>query len=72
MKYTILVKPRSKKESVTLEKDGFLVVRVNALPLEGEANKRVVELIAKHFKTTKTSVRILIGLQSKKKIVEVL
>lgn len=71
MKLTVHVKPRSKIESVTQLSDGSLIVRVNALPADGEANKRVQELLAKHFNCPKTKVQLISGAQSKKKIFEI-
>jgi uncharacterized protein (TIGR00251 family) len=72
VKVSVLVKPNSKKESVSLNEDGTLSVRVNAPPAEGKANKRVIELLAEHFKKPKSSIQLLHGASGKKKIFEVL
>ena len=69
MKYEVLVKPGSKKEGVE-EIDGLLVVRTHARAHDGEANKAVVKLLAKHFKIAKSQIEIKSGLKSKHKIVE--
>jgi uncharacterized protein len=71
MKVTVLVKPNSKMESVTQNQDGALIVKVNAPPTEGKANKRVIELLAKHFNKPKSSIELLRGLAGKKKIFEI-
>lgn len=49
MKVTVLVKPNSKKESVTRNDDGSLTVRVNAPPVDGKANERVIELLSEYL-----------------------
>lgn len=68
MKISVQVKPNSKKESVELQADGSYVVRVNAPPIEGKANDRVIELLAKFFKTAKSSIILVGGTKSKKKV----
>ena len=71
MKITVNVKPNAKKESVTLMEDGSYVVRVNAPPNEGKANKRVIELLSESLKKPKSSFLLLSGHKGKKKIIEV-
>lgn len=69
MKLSIVVKPNSKKESVTLNVDGTFTVKVNAPPVDGKANQRVIELLAKYFKKPKSSIETLHGSSGKKKII---
>lgn len=71
MKVSVTVKPNSKKEFVTVNEDGTLTVRVNAPPVDGQANKRVIELLSEHFKKPKSSVKLLHGSSGKKKIFEI-
>jgi uncharacterized protein (TIGR00251 family) len=69
----IKVKPRSKTEGVTKEIDGDVyVVRVKAPPVEGKANRAVLKLLAKHFGVPESRLRIVSGLSSKNKVVEVM
>lgn len=70
-KIWVTVKPLAKKESVTQRPDIDLVVSVHAPAREGKANARLVELLADHFHTAKTQVRILHGHSSRKKLVEI-
>ena len=71
MKISVLVKPNSKQESVTEAEDGSLIVRANAPPADGKANKRVIELLAIHFDKPKSSIRLLHGQSGKKKVFEI-
>lgn len=71
MKINIYVKIKSKVEGVEQLADGSYVIRVNARPVEGEANSRVLELIANYFKVSKKSVTIVSGHASKRKIIEI-
>jgi uncharacterized protein (TIGR00251 family) len=68
MKITVQVKPNSKKESVELGDNGVYIVRVNAPPVEGAANERVIELLAEFFKRPKSTIELLNGHRSKRKV----
>lgn len=70
MKIKVKVTPHSSKEEVVKLGDEY-VVRVTATPHDGKANQAVVDLLAKHFKVPKSSVRILTGGSSRKKVVEI-
>ena len=73
MRISVRVKPRSKTEGVTKEMDGDVyVVRVKEPPVEGKANRAVVKLLAKHFGVPENRLRIVSGLTSKNKIIEVM
>lgn len=71
MKVTVSVKPNSKQESVTALDDGTLVVRVNAPPIDGRANERVIELLATHFGRPKSALTLVRGSSAKKKVFEI-
>lgn len=72
MKIKVQVKPQSKSESVQVNNEGVLVVKVNALPVDGEANKKVIEALAKYYKRPKSTIRLLKGHKSKLKTFELL
>jgi len=40
-------------------------------PIDGKANAAVVEVLAKHFKVAKSSVKIVGGERSRNKVVEI-
>jgi len=68
---SIKVQPRSSKEAVEQLADGSYKVFTHSPPTDGEANKAVIEILAKHFKTAKSDVKIVSGLTSRNKIVEI-
>lgn len=72
MKISVFVKPRSKTEAVEEQPDGIFIVRVNALPTDGKANKRTIELLAKHFNIPKSDIQLSSGGKSKHKVFEIL
>ena len=71
MKITVAVKPNSRKESVEVLEDGSYLVRVNAPPTEGQANERVIELLAKALKRPKSSIELISGHRGKRKVFEI-
>ena len=54
-----------------VEPNAGLVVRTHARAHDGEANKAVVKLLAKHFGVAKSCVRIISGATSKHKTIEI-
>lgn len=71
MKVSVKVVAQSRKELVEVVSEENLRVRVNALPIEGKANERVIELLAEHFKTSKSKIILLRGHKSKLKVFEI-
>ncbi|MEZ4870658.1 MAG: DUF167 domain-containing protein [Bdellovibrionales bacterium] len=67
MKLKVTVKPNSKNESVEFSED-VCTVRVNSPPVDGKANKRVTELLAKHYGVAKSKISLISGHKSKIKI----
>lgn len=72
MKIQVKVKTNSRHELVEKLEDGSFLVKVNVPPVEGKANKRVIELLAKYFSVAKSKVTLKSGPKSKIKLFEVL
>jgi len=66
----IKVISNSGKAKVVEEKELFKVY-VKAPPVDGKANKEVVEVLAEHFKIKKNQIEIIRGKTSNKKTVKV-
>ena len=62
---------RAKKTEVKQEGDLFKVY-VKAPPVEGKANKEVIEVLSEHFGVKKTSIEIIRGKTSRNKTVKIL
>ena len=69
MKVLIRVKSNSKTEEIVQEGDKLLI-KVHEQPREGKANQAVIKLLAQHFGVSMSQIRILSGLRSKNKIIE--
>ncbi len=71
MTIAVKVSPNAKKPGVEKLDEKTFRVRVDARPVEGEANKRLVEILADYFGVTKSSIRIVRGFTGRNKVVEV-
>lgn len=60
--------PNSSKNEIIKSEDG-LKVKITAQPVEGKANKALIEFLSKTFKISKSSFEIIKGETSKEKTV---
>jgi uncharacterized protein (TIGR00251 family) len=67
----VRVIPRSGRTELAGSRDGRLLVRVSAAPVEGAANDALVALLAKVLAVPKRSIRIVAGERSRQKRIAV-
>jgi uncharacterized protein (TIGR00251 family) len=67
----VRVIPRASRSGVAGTRDGALLVRLHAPPVEGAANAELIELLARLFEVPRRNVSILSGATSKHKRVKV-
>jgi uncharacterized protein YggU (UPF0235/DUF167 family) len=72
MELTITAHPNSKKPRVEKDLFGALHIYVNQPPLEGKANKAVMEALCEHLKIKKSAVKLIRGEKSKQKVFRIL
>lgn len=70
MKITVKVKPNARTEEVIKEGD-ILTIKTKEPPREGKANNAVIRLAAEYYKLPRSAVRIISGLNSRNKIIEI-
>ncbi len=70
MKLYIRVIPNARRNKVVMD-GNRLKVYLTAPPVEGKANKALIEFLAGHFGVKKGRVKILRGEKSRDKIVEI-
>lgn len=63
---SLTVVPRSSINKLTQESQG-LKLKITAAPVDGEANKKIIEFLAKLFACPKSSIKLLSGEKSKHK-----
>ena len=66
----VRVQPRARSDEVVGLRDGVLVVRVNAPPVDGRANAAVCRLVAKHVGLAPSRVSVRHGGGSRDKVLE--
>jgi uncharacterized protein (TIGR00251 family) len=67
----VRVIPRAKKTEVDGERDGALVVRVAAPPVEGAANDALIDFFARALRVPRHAVRIVSGERGRRKRVAI-
>lgn len=72
MKITVKVLPRSAvNQIVGTMPDGTLKIKLTAPPVDGAANKALIQLLSGHFKKPKSAFTICKGAGTRKKIIEI-
>lgn len=71
MQKQVKVKPNAKKQAIEESTDGSLTVHLKSPPVDGKANKELIELLADQFDVPKSKIRIKSGLSSRTKWVEI-
>lgn len=67
----LYVQPGGKMSEVLGEHDGALKVRIQARPVEGQANAAIVDFVAKTFGVSRSKVNLIRGEKSRQKVVEI-
>ena len=67
----VRVQPRASKDALGGEREGALVVRLRAPPVEGAANEALARLLGKALGVAPSAVRVVSGLTGRNKVVRV-
>ena len=71
MRINVKARPNSKEEKVEKISDTEFVVSVKEPPVEGKANRAIINALAVYFKISSARVKIVSGWTSRQKVVEV-
>ena len=71
MRIFVKAKPGAFKNKIEKTDETNFTVSVTEPPIQGRANRAIVELLAEYFGLTKNSIRIVSGATSKNKIIEI-
>jgi hypothetical protein len=71
MMVKVRVVPRSRKSAVIDLGESLLKVRVLSPPTDNRANNELIEVLARYYNTSKSSIKIRRGLKSRVKLVEI-
>lgn len=61
------ISPNASKNEIIKTDDGLLKIKITAQPVDGKANKALIEFLSKSLKVPKTSIEILKGHTGKEK-----
>jgi uncharacterized protein len=67
----VTVTPNARKAQVTKLSETEYRVSVHAAPQDGEANRALIALLADYLAVPKSTIKIVRGLSSRKKILEI-
>jgi hypothetical protein len=67
---SVKVQPRSSRKGLTVMGD-VLKVSLTAPPADGAANEQLIELLSEELGVRKSAIRILRGISSRNKLIEV-
>lgn len=68
----VQVKPNAKHQKIEQTADGVWIVHLQSPPVDGKANKELIQLLAKHLGIPKSRLQIKTGATSRRKRVEIL
>ena len=69
--FAVRLVPRGGRDAVVGERDGAVLIRIAAPPVDGKANTALIEFVAKALGVPKGSVRIVRGETSRDKVLAV-
>ena len=71
IRFSAIIQPRSSKNEVTGVYKDALKIRLTSPPVDGKANKACLQFFAKWLGISPSEIRIVQGLSSKSKTIEV-
>ena len=69
---TVHVVPNAGQTEILLERDGGIMMRVNAKPVKGKANREIIKWLSKKLGTPSSRIRIVAGLTSSLKAIAII
>ena len=66
--FNLRISPNASKNELVKTPEG-LKIKITAQPVDGKANKALIQFLSKYFKVPKTSIEILKGQTSKDKTI---
>lgn len=67
----VKVRPNARVSSLVQSADGTWVAQIKSPPVDGKANRELVELVARHFGCARAAVSIKSGASGRMKLVKV-
>ena len=71
MRLEVRLQPRANRDEIAGERDGRVLVRVTAPPVDGRANQALCRLIAKRLGVSRSRVTLIRGERSRDKLLRI-
>ena len=71
MRITVKVVLRAKNNMLEEIRSGEYKVRLSVPPVDGKANKKVIEILSDHFSVPKSMITIVRGAHARTKIIDI-
>lgn len=71
MKIFVTAKPCAWENLVEKIDETHFIVKVKEPPIQGRANRAIIELLAEYFQTSASQIKIVSGFTSRQKVVEI-
>ena len=71
IRIVVHVVPNARETGIVMESDGNILMRVHAPPIKGKANREIVKWLSKKLKKPSSQIRIIAGLTSSLKTLEI-
>lgn len=68
IKLNVLIKPQAKQNQIIGIMNAKLKIAITASPINGKANKELINFFAEYFKIKKNAVTILVGANTTSKV----
>lgn len=68
----VKVFPNAKKEEIIKKQKDSFEIKTRAKPINGQANKAVIELLSLYLKISKKKIKVIKGAKQKKKIFKII
>ena len=69
--YIVKVKFDPSGQFVVNEKTMEIKISLRCVPVKGKANREIINIISKHFKIRPSNIKIIHGLYSKTKVIQI-
>lgn len=63
------IKPRASKNSITVSRELEIRIQLTAPPVNGEANKQLIDFLSQKLAIKRSQISILLGLRARKKLI---
>ncbi|MFM6928341.1 MAG: DUF167 domain-containing protein [Bdellovibrio sp.] len=67
----LFIQPKSSKNEIVGPHNGMLKIKINAPPVDGEANQELIAFLSKFFKIAKREITLVKGETGRQKTVDI-